>query len=456
MKDVTEDLFAPESSQGGGNERRPLADRMRPRRPEEFIGQEHLLGDGRILHEALQRGKLFPMIFWGPPGCGKTALAFLLARCTDSHWVAFSAVLSGVKEIREVISEAERQWTRNRKQTVLFVDEIHRFNKAQQDAFLPHVESGGILLMGATTENPSFEINKALLSRTRVLVLHPLGDEEILRIVQAALQDAERGLGGTGYGLAPEALSFLCRSAQGDARRALNTLELAVAIHQGQNKSGRTLEIADIEEALQKRSLVYDKSGEEHYNLISAFIKSLRGSDPDAAIYWMARMLEGGEDPLFIVRRMVIFASEDVGNADPQALSVAVAAKEAVHFVGLPEAVLNLSQAAAYLACAPKSNASYLAYGRAREAVVEHGALPTPLNLRNAPTELMRGLGYGRDYQYPHDSPEGFVPEEYLPEEIAGSVFYEPVDRGYESRIRERLARWRSIKAGKVKSKENK
>jgi putative ATPase len=377
----------------------------------------------------------------------------LLARGTGSHFVAFSAVLSGVKEIREVVQEAELEWSRRRRRTVLFVDEIHRFNKAQQDAFLPHVESGRIVLVGATTENPSFEINKALQSRTKMLTLHPLSTLEIKTILLRALQDQDRGLGSSGIRILPDALDLLCRSSQGDARRALSTLEQAALILQSRRSGEAEIQRQDLEAALQGKSLLYDKRGEEHYNLISAFIKSLRGSDPDAALYWMVRMLEAGEDPLFIVRRMVIFASEDVGNADPTALSVAVSAKEAVHFVGLPEATLNLSQAATYLATAPKSNASCLAYLEARSAVREHGSLPVPLHLRNAPTAWMKELGYGNEYAYPHDAPEGYVPVDYLPEKLAGTLFYRPVERGYEQKIRERLARWRGLRRAR-KSKE--
>ncbi len=428
----------PRREEGRG---RPLAERMRPRSLEEFVGQEHLLGPGKILREALERGELFSMLFWGPPGCGKTALARLLAARTEAHWIAFSAVLSGVKEIREVLREAAYQRDRHGRRTVLFVDEIHRFNKAQQDAFLPHVESGAIVLMGATTENPSFEINKALLSRVRVLTLEPLREEQVERIVVRALQDRERGLGAHGLGILPEALALLCRAAQGDARRALNTLEIAAVLVRERGGEEREIRVADVEEALQGRNLPYDKDGEEHYNLISAFIKSMRASDPDAALYWMVRMLDAGEDPLFLARRMVIFASEDVGNADPAALSVALAAKEAVHFVGLPEAALNLAQAVTYLASAPKSNASYRALLEARRAVREHGPLPVPLSLRNAPTGLMRDLGYGKGYVYPHDVPGAVVPPDCLPEALAGRVFYRPTDRGHERRIREWLAR---------------
>ena len=453
MKDRTGELFEREIWKEG-KERRPLAERMRPRSVEEIVGQEHLLGPGKVLREALERGKLFSMVFWGPPGCGKTALARVLAQATESHWVAFSAVLSGVKEIREVLREAGYQWSRSRKQTILFVDEIHRFNKAQQDAFLPHVETGGILLMGATTENPSFEINKALLSRTEVLVLYPLHASEIARIVHRTLEDRERGLGDLDLSIEPEALEVLCKASQGDARRGLNALEVATTILQNQRPSDRTLRVEEVREALQSRARYYDKTGEEHYNLISAFIKSLRGSDPDAALYWMVRMLESGEDPLFLARRMVIFASEDIGNADPMALPLAISAKDAVHFVGLPEAALNLAQVATYLASAPKSNASYKALSEAQRAARECGSLPVPLSLRNAPTGLMRELGYGREYEYPHDAPDAVVAGEYLPEELSGQVFYRPTDRGHEKTIRDRLARWRALRSGIRKKRQ--
>jgi len=449
----TDELFDMDPETRQVRERRPLADRMRPQSLEEFVGQEHLLSPGKVLFEAMGQGKLFPMIFWGPPGCGKTALAFLLSHSGPYYWVSFSAVLSGVKEIREILRLAEHQWHHYGKQTLLFVDEIHRFNKAQQDAFLPHVEKGRLLLVGATTENPSFEINKALLSRTRVLVLHPLSENDIARIINRALQDAEKGLGKSGLSITADGMAFLCNASQGDARRALNTLELAESVFQRQKRPDHAIGETDIREALQKKGLLYDKTGEEHYNLISAFIKSLRGSDPDAALYWMVRMLEGGEDPLFIVRRMIVFASEDIGNADPTALSVAVSAKEAVHFVGLPEACLNLSQAVTYLASAPKSNASCVAYSQARKAALEHGSLPVPLHLRNAPTGLMRDLGYGKGYQYPHDSPEGIVSEDYLPGELAGKIFYQPTNRGYEQKIRERLARWRDVTSKRSEKK---
>ncbi len=446
MDDFTGELFEREP-EGDSPERKPLAERMRPRDLKEYVGQEHLLGPGKVLQEALKQGRLFSMILWGPPGSGKTALAHLLARGTGSHWIAFSAVLSGVKEIREVIKESGYQWRRHRRQTILFMDEIHRFNKAQQDAFLPHVENGEILLIGATTENPSFELNNALLSRTKVLVLEPLSEQEIAVIIQKALEDRERGLGASGLRLNPEASDLLCRASQGDARCAINALELAAAIVQNKESDDLWIGVQEINEALQNRSIYYDKAGEEHYNLISAFIKSLRGSDPDAALYWMVRMLEGGEDPMFIARRMVVFASEDIGNADPMALSLVVAAKEAVHFVGLPEASLNLAQAVTYLASAQKSNASCLALMETQRTVRESGLLPVPLALRNAPTKLMRNLGYGKGYQYPHNSPNAYVSEEYLPEKLVGKVFYQPTDYGHERKIRERLDYLRGLKA---------
>ena len=447
MNGRTEELFGTDAGGEAPPERRPLAERMRPQRIEDLVGQEHLLGPGKVLCEAAERGRLFSMVLWGPPGCGKTALARLLAQETRAHWIAFSAVLSGVKEIRAVLQEADHQWARERKQTVLFVDEIHRFNKAQQDAFLPHVEQGTILLIGATTENPSFEVNKALLSRTRVLVLRSLGHEAIARIVRRALQDRKVGLGNLELRMDDAAMDFLCRSADGDARRALNALEVAAGLLGDSGTEGRVLTLALMEEAFQRKSVYHDKSGEEHYNRISAFIKSLRGSDPDAALYWMVCMLDGGEDPLFIVRRLVIFASEDVGNADPMALSLAVAAQSAVHFVGLPEAALTLAQAVTYLATAPKSNASCRALAEAQKALREHGALPVPLSLRNAPTRLMKDLGYGRGYRYPHDAPGAFVDGDYLPDVLRGKVFYAPTDRGHEQRIRDRLAAWRARKS---------
>jgi putative ATPase len=415
---------------------------MRPRTIDEFVGQSHLLGPGRVVREMLTSGVLESLILWGPPGSGKTTLAHLLAKASRAPAVAFSAVLQGVKELRQVVDDAREELARSGRATVLFVDEIHRFNKAQQDAFLPHVEAGTVVLIGATTENPSFEVIPPLLSRSRVLVLEPLDEADVGTIIDRALADAERGLGTRHLSLAPEARAFLTAHAQGDARVALGALELAARLALAR-KAAR-IDLASAEEAAQQRALRYDKGGEEHYNVISAFIKSLRGSDPDAAVYWLTRMLEAGEDPLFIARRMVIFASEDVGNAEPQALQVAVAAKDAVHFVGLPEGRIPLAQAATFLATCPKSNASYRALLAAGEDIRRTGALPVPLDLRNAPTPLMKSLGYGADYRYPHDYEGAIVEQEYLPEPLAGRRYYEPTDRGREREIGERLRAWRA------------
>ncbi|TMA38500.1 MAG: replication-associated recombination protein A [Deltaproteobacteria bacterium] len=420
----------------------PLAERMRPRTVDEFVGQQHLLGPGHVLRDMVESARVESLILWGPPGSGKTTLAHLLAAASGAPAVSFSAVLQGVKELRHVVDEAELTLRSSGRPTVLFVDEIHRFNKAQQDAFLPHVEAGTITLIGATTENPSFEVIAPLLSRTRVLTLEPLGDADIGAVIDRALADSERGLGRQKLVLDAEARAFLVGHAQGDARVALNTLELAARL--ARTRRTHTVDVPLLEEAAQQRALRYDKAGEEHYNVISAFIKSLRGSDPDAAVYWMMRMLEAGEDPLFIARRMVIFAAEDVGNAEPQALQVAVAAKDAVHFVGLPEGRIPLAQAATFLATCPKSNAAYQAMLRASEDVRASGALPVPLHLRNAPTPLMKGLGYGADYRYPHDYPDAVIDEEYLPERLADRRYYEPTERGREREIGERLRGWRA------------
>jgi putative ATPase len=420
----------------------PLAERMRPRTIDEFVGQRKLLGPGRLLSDMLATGRVESLILWGPPGSGKTTLAHLLADRAGGPSVAFSAVLHGVKELRVIIDEAESELRRSGRPTVLFVDEIHRFNKAQQDAFLPHVEAGTIVLVGATTENPSFEVIAPLLSRTRVLVLEPLADEDVGTLVDRALADGERGLGARGLELDPPARAFLVERAEGDARIALGTLELAARIATAHGT--RRLDLAILEEAAQQKALRYDKGGEEHYNVVSAFIKSLRGGDPDAAVYWLMRMVEAGEDPLFIARRMVIFASEDVGNAEPQALGVAVAAKDAVHFVGMPEGRIPLAHAATFLATCPKSNASYTAMNAAAADVRGSGPLPVPLHLRNAPTPLMQKLGYGRDYDYPHDHPDALVGQQYLPDALAGRRYYEPTERGHERTIAERLRHWRA------------
>ena len=421
----------------------PLAERMRPRRLEEFIGQNHLLGPGKFLRRMLESGRIFSILLWGPPGSGKTTLARMVALYAQAHFVQFSAVLSGVKEIREVVKEAEERLRVEHRKTILFVDEIHRFNKAQQDAFLPHVERGLITLVGATTENPSFEVIAPLLSRTKVLVLKRLAAEDLGKIIDQALTDPERGLGHSPLPIDPEALELLKWKADGDARVALNTLEQAQALTNPEAAEGSRITLAVMEEAIQKKALPYDKDGEEHYNLISALHKSLRGSDPDAALYWLARMLTAGEDPLFIARRLIRFATEDVGLADPQALPQALAAKEAYHFLGSPEGELALVQAAVYLATAPKSNSLYRGYGAVREDVTKTQSLPVPFHIRNAPTKLMKGLGYGRGYRYAHDYPEALVPQEYLPEALKGRNYYRPTERGYEKTVGERLAFWR-------------
>jgi putative ATPase len=440
-----QDLFAAHAEQVRRRQA-PLADRMRPQTVEEFVGQTHLIAPGRLVREMIEGQRLHSVILWGPPGSGKTTLAMLVAHSSDAHFVHFSAVLSGVRELRELIEEAKDQLRLHGRRTILFVDEIHRFNKAQQDAFLPHVEAGTIVLIGATTENPSFEVIAPLLSRTRVLVLEPLTDDDVGQLVDRALADRDRGLGVQGLALDPDARRFLLERAQGDARLALGTLEVAARVAAAHGT--RTIDLAILEEAAQQRALRYDKGGEEHFNVVSAFIKSLRGSDPDAAVYWLMRMLEAGEDPLFVARRMVVFAAEDVGNAEPQALQVAVAAKDAVHFVGLPEGRIPLAQAATFLATCPKSNASYKGMLAAAEDARSYGPLPVPLHIRNAPTPLMKGLGYGRGYDYPHDHPDALVEQQYLPDVLIGRRYYEPSDRGAEQAIGERLrlARTRTLK----------
>jgi len=441
---------APADGAGAPDERmrsaRPLADRMRPETLEEYVGQSHILDRGGLLRKAIEEDRLFSMIFWGPPGSGKTTLARLIAGETKSHFATFSAVLSGVKEIRAVIDEARAELETTDRRTILFVDEIHRFNKAQQDAFLPHVESGLITLIGATTENPSFEVISPLLSRTRVMVLRPFTEEELAEILRRALTDPVRGLGGLSIGVEPEAIEHMVRAADGDARAALNNLEAAASLVAGKGAGERVITLAMAEAALQRKALQYDKAGEEHYNLISALHKSLRDSDPDAALYWLARMLEAGEDPLYIARRMIRFSSEDIGNADPMALTVAMAAMQAFHFIGLPEGELSLAQAAVYLATAPKSNAIYRAYGRVKSVIGETGTLPVPLHIRNAPTKLMRDLGYAKGYKYAHDYEEAIVPQDHLPDKLQGQIFYTPTDRGYEKTIRDRLTKWRRIR----------
>lgn len=438
------DLFdsAPQAQEQGVSS--PLAEKLRPANLDEFVGQQHLVGPGKLLRQMVETNNLHSLILWGPPGSGKTTLAQIIARSGGAHCVHFSAVSSGVKELKRIIEEAERLH-RLGKPTVLFVDEIHHFNKAQQDTFLPHVERGTLVLIGATTENPSFEVISPLLSRCQVLLLHPLSSEEIGMIIDRALDDNKKGLGGLDLEITGEGRDFLVHQSQGDARIALNALETAVSLAR-REKGKKEIGLPELQEALQKKALLYDKSGEEHYNVISAFIKSLRGSDPDAALYWLLRMLEAGEDPLFIARRMIIFAAEDVGNADPQALQIAVAAKDAVHFVGLPEGKIPLAQATTYLATAPKSNASYQAMLAASDDVKEKGALPVPLHLRNAPTQLMENLGYGKGYRYAHNFPGHVVEQEHFPEELTGRRYYSPSESGYEKTIKERMKGWEQRK----------
>jgi putative ATPase len=439
----------------------PLAERMRPRSLDDFFGQEHILGAGKMLRRLIEADRVPSMILWGPPGTGKTTLARVIAHTTGAEFIAFSAVLGGVAEIREIVKGAERRRDEHQRRTILFVDEIHRFNKAQQDALLPHVERGTVTLIGATTENPSFEVVGALLSRCRVFALRALADEEIRALLERALGDAVHGLGAMGLTVDAAALDVLSQNAFGDARRALGALEAAAAFVESRARgegvqaggdrakpnaspTSKTIDVASAQEALAERTLVYDKSGDEHYNVVSAFIKSMRGSDPDAALYYLARMLEASEDVRFVARRLVIFAAEDVGNADPQALSLAVAAMHAVQFIGMPEALLPLAQVVVYVALAPKSNSALTSYAAALDDVRKHGALPVPAHLRNAPTKLMRDLGYGAGYQYPHNFEGHYVAEEYLPEALRGRRFYVPSKEGAEAAMAKRLEEQRT------------
>ena len=420
----------------------PLAARMRPHTFDDFVGQEHIVGADTVLRRSIEADRIPSMILWGPPGTGKTTLANVIATVTKSHFSSVSAVGSGVADLRAIVREAKDRLGMERRRTILFIDEIHRFNKAQQDVILPHVEDGTVILIGATTENPSFEVNSPLLSRSRVFVLKALTAEQIEQIIFKAISDAETGLAELRPELDEDAMDALVLFSNGDARIALNTLELSVQSSRPDENGIRKVSAQTVEDAAQRRSQVYDKSGDQHYDTISAFIKSLRGSDPDASLYYLARMIDAGEDPLFIARRLVILAAEDVGMADPQALSVAVAAQQAVHFVGMPEGQIPLAEATVYLATAPKSNASYMALNRALEDVEASRNDPVPLHLRNAVTGLMRGLGYGEGYKYAHDYEGNFTPAENLPDSVRGHRYYRPGDQGYEIEVRERLRKW--------------
>ena len=453
-------LFQPiPSPQSASDRSRPMADRMRPRTLEEYVGQEHLIDPGKPLRTQIERDDTGSLIFWGPPGTGKTTLAKIIAKMTKAEFIEFSAVLAGIKEIKQVMSDAERARQYGTR-TIVFIDEIHRFNKAQQDAFLPHVEKGYIRLIGATTENPSFEINSALLSRCRVYVLKPLTEDQIVELLKRALTDSDRGLGSMKVRASADVLKKIASYTSGDARSAYNVLEVAAAL--AQEKAGeKPAEITDeiVHDALQKRVLLYDKTGEEHYNLISALHKSVRNSDPDAALYWLGRMLEAGEDPLYVARRVVRMAVEDIGLADPNALALCMAARDAVDFIGMPEGNLALAQAVVYLSVAPKSNALYTAYGDVQQDVEQTAAEAVPLHLRNAPTGLMKGLGYGKGYEYAHEVEGKVANMQCLPDNLRDRVYYQPTNEGIEKRIRERLEeikRLRSPTSEKAPSRSKK
>ncbi len=433
----------------------PLAARMRPASLDEFVGQEHLVGPGRVLRKAIEGGRVPSIVLWGPPGSGKTTLAFVIANSTHSDFKAVSAVSAGVADLRRVIDEAKKARRDRGQRTILFIDEIHRFNKGQQDAILPYVEDGTVTLIGATTENPSFEVTSPLLSRAQVLTLKELTRDQVKLIIERALADRKRGLGDLNVVLGEEAMDHLISIARGDARIALNALEIAALATPPDEAGKRNVTLSTIEDAVQHPALRYDRAGDQHYDFISALHKSIRGSDPDAALYWLGRMIEAGEDPLFIARRVVRAASEDIGLADPQALVVAMAAQQAVHFIGLPEGNLALAEAVVYLATAPKSNSLYTAYSAVQEEIKKGYGEPVPMHLRNAPTQLMKRLGYGHNYKYPHQYPGHFVEEQYLPEGLQGKHFYRPGDQGYEKSIGERLKAWWGARSPQRKTPPN-
>ncbi len=432
----------------------PLATRMRPATLHEFVGQEHLIGKGHVLRKAIETGQPPSVILWGPPGSGKTTLAYIIAHATNSHFSPISAVSAGVADLRKIIEAAIERRKMYQQKTILFIDEIHRFNKAQQDAILPFVEDGTVTLIGATTENPSFEVISPLLSRSQVLMLNPLTQDEIHVIITRALKDRLYGLGALNAELTDDALSHLITMSNSDARVALNTLEMAVQATPPDADGKRHISLPTIEDAVQHRALRYDKAGEQHYDIISALHKSMRGSDPDASLYWLARMLEAGEDPLYIARRLVRFASEDVGMADPQALVVAIAAQQAVHFIGMPEGNLALAEAAVYLATAPKSNSLYQAYSRVQEEIRQGSNEPVPLHLRNPVTPLMKNMGYGKGYKYAHDYPGHIVEQQNLPDSLQGKQFYTPTEQGYEKQAKERLKAWEQQKKKSAETKK--